>query len=913
MAFARLDDASPAVSDFPVNQLIREGQVSTQPLLPSALYSPTPAENPGINPIPEWIVGQYARWRGARVPGRLITSAKSWLCHPAIDRTANTLPWGGAADVPKISPVRASAMLLEHMRDAWNKAHPSDPLGSQEVVITVPASFDEVARSLTVTAARQAGLEHFTLVEEPQAAFYHFSYRHQRELTQVLENIRLALIVDVGGGTTDFTLVQVAASPDGPLMKRIAVGDHLILGGDNMDNALARRLEEKLKGRKLSTAQWIQAVQAAREAKEALLSPDARTEFKISIAGEGSKLLGGTVAAELTRDEVTSLVLDGFFPKTTATDLPKTVRATGIQEMGLPYVAEPAITRHLAAFLNKHSQSSFEALGLDANSSGLPRPDAILFNGGVFNSVILGERLVEAVSSWWPERKPIARLDHENLDLAVARGAAYYGLVRRGRGRRISGGTAHSFYLGVAAEKRDSEQSAVCLIPRGMEEGEAIELKDRVFKLHVGRPAQFPIYTSTGDQVDRPGDIVRVTPEFTPLPAIQTVLKSTRQRAEKIPVFLKARLSEIGTVELWCAATETPEQWRVEFDIRGSSSGQIAVTEALPARFADAREYIAKIYGNRPGAIDKGPKDVKQLWTALEQLLGARETWNVAMLRQLWGELFAGASKRRRSAEHERIFFQLLGYTLRPGFGYVLDEWRCEQSFKLFEEKLEFHKEHANWTEFWVVWRRLSGGLTADRQLEWWDFAKPHIAVRLPAKPPKTVTRPKGAQPEGIEEMFRAAAAMEHIPASEKKWFGDLICDRVREQAPAGGPWAWCLARLGARVPLYGSAHHVVPPAQIIPWIELMLASGKLDSSSFALVHMSRPTGDRARDIDEKLREQLLTTLTARNISAQWLEIARSAGELKATEEARFFGDSLPLGLQLARTADVSSGANSSS
>ena len=907
VAFAPLSGAK--VIDFPVQQLVREGQSAPQPLLPSALYYPTGPEAQGSSldlPWPklnDWTAGQFARWRGAKVPGRLVTSAKSWLCHPAVDRSAGILPWGGADDVPKISPVNASALFLTHLRSAWNHQHPADPLELQEVVITVPASFDEVARSLTVNAAREAGLEHFTLVEEPQAAFYHFSHRHQRDLGKLLENIRLVLIADIGGGTTDFTLIQVAASPEGPLMKRIAVGEHLILGGDNMDNAIARRVEEKLQDRKLSTAQWIQVVQIAREAKEHLLGPAAPETFRVTIAGEGSRLLGSTLSTTLLRTEIEAMVLDGFFPRTAADDLPKTHRVSGIQEMGLPYVPEPAVTRHLAAFLNRHTRAGFEALGLPPDSTGLPRPDAILLNGGVFNSPRLAERFVDAISAWWPDRPPIPTLDHENLDLAVARGAASYGLVRHGRGRRISGGTAHSFYLGVATDKTEPTGSAICLIPRGMEEGETMELKDRVFRLHVGRPVQFPIYTSTADQLDRPGDIVSVGADFNSLPPIQTVLRSGKERAERIPVYLRGKLTEIGTVELWCAALETSEQWRLEFDIRGTAadSESVSVTESLPAHFADAREYIAKIFGNRPSAINKGPKDVKQLWASLEQLLGPRESWPLPVLRQLWGELYAGAAKRRRSADHEKIFLQLLGYTLRPGFGYSLDPWRCEQTFKLFPERIEFHKEKPNWNEFWVLWRRIAGGLNPEQQAQWWDYARPHLSVRIPLKAPKNLSRPKGLQPEGAEEMLRAAAAMEHLPVAEKKFLGDLVANRLQEQSPAGGPWAWSLGRVGTRVPLYGSAHNVLPPFDVYAWISLMIDSPALDGSTFALAQLCRRTMDRARDIDDRTRDRVVTTLRERTAPESWISSTLEAVDLKPAEEARAFGDSLPIGLQLAR------------
>jgi hypothetical protein len=913
MAFARIDDPAGRVADFPILQLQRDAQSAPQPLLPSALYSPIGGEAASLS-VPwlndaGWVAGAYARWRGGKVPGRLITSAKSWLCHPAVDRTAAILPWGGVADVPKISPVRASALLLAHMREAWGYEHAADPLTAQEIVLTVPASFDEVARSLTVTAAREAGFEHFTLLEEPQAAFYQFSHRHQRDLAQVLENIRLVLVVDAGGGTTDFTLVQVAASPDGPLLKRVAVGDHLILGGDNMDNALARRVEEKHQGKKLSTAQLIQVVQAARDAKESLLTEGAPAEAKITIASEGSRLLGSTISASLTRDEVETLVLDGFFPEVAPNDLPKKSARAGIQEMGLPYVAEPAITRHLAAFLSKHAESGFEALGQPTESrdeiaAALPRPDAILLNGGVFNSAKLAHRLVHVVSRWWPLRPVIPLLAHDNLDLAVARGAAYYGLVRHGRGRRISGGAAHSFYVGIAGEKNEAP-SAVCFIPRGFEEGETIELKDRLFKLHVGRPVQFPIYTSTGDQVDRPGDVVRVSETLSPLPPIQTVLKSSKARAEKIPIYLRARLTEIGTVELGCASAEGKEQWRLEFDIRGSTSQTISTTESLPARFSEAREYVAKIYGNRPGSIEKGPKDVKQLWGSLERLLGSRETWSISVLRQLWGELFAGASKRRRSAEHERIFFQLLGYTLRPGFGYALDEWRCEQTFKLFDELVEFHREKPNWNEFWILWRRVSGGLSPERQQEICAYLKPHLSLRTLGQATKNAPRSKGPNPEGRDEMLRAAAALEHLSAGEKKTLGDAICERLRELRPSGGPWGWSLGRLGGRVPLYGSVHNVVPPDAIRVWIDLLLELQKLDGRTFALTQLARKTGDRLRDIDEILRATVIQALCDAAAPETIIQTLSEVAELKSSDEARAFGDTLPIGLQLAHLPRV--------
>jgi hypothetical protein len=914
VAFASLANGPEArVLDLAIPQLQRFGGVGEQLLLPSALYIPTSEEaaSGGLK-LPwadgtGWVIGQLARSHGTRVPSRLITSAKSWLCHPAVDRTASILPWGSPSEIPKLSPVQASSLLLEHIRQAWDHLHPEAPLSVQQVIVTVPASFDEVARALTVNAIRAAKLENFTLIEEPQAAFYDFTSRQKTSLAATLKDVRLILVVDVGGGTSDFTLVQVSAGEGLPALRRIAVGDHLMLGGDNMDAALARRIEEQFKNKKLSPIQWTQLVLSARDAKERLLGPNPPPEVKIALAGEGSKLLGGTLSATVSLAATTEIILEGFFPRNRADEAPPRANKGGIQELGLPYVADPAITKHIAAFLRRHSAAAFEALGQgEGSADALPRPDAILLNGGVFNSEALAKRLVEVLSSWWPARSPIPLLEHDSLDLAVARGAAYYGLVRQGWGQKISGGTAHAFYVGLAA-KKDAAAQAVCLIPRGFEEGQDVELKDRAFNLTVGRPVQFPFLTTTSDRIDRAGDIITITEELDPLPPIHTVLQTAGDKLTKIPVYLRARLTEIGTVELWCVSQESREQWRLEFELRGAiSTPDLFVTEAIPPQLATARRMVEAIYGGKAQAkalaADKDlPQNPKQLWSSLEKVLGARESWSAAVLRELWGVLYAGAARRRKSPDHERIYFQLLGYTLRPGFGYPLDEWRCEQGFKLFPELIEAHKEKPNWSEFWICWRRISGGLSDPAETQLWEYLKPNLQLRVPPKP-RNVTRPKGPQPEGLDEMVRCGASLENLPVAEKILFGELILEKLRETRPPGGPWAWALGRLGARVPFYGSAHNVLSPLQAEAWIDSLLAldPSKLEGAPFALAQMARASGDRVREISESTRGKVLAKLEELQCSKSWLRFIREVVVMEAPDEARALGDTLPAGLQLA-------------
>jgi molecular chaperone DnaK (HSP70) len=890
----RSSGANAPILDFPIVQAIRPSDVRPQALLPSALYLAHPGELPPEayalpwDPTPPQIAGEFARWQGSKVPSRLITSGKSWLSHAGVDRTAPILPWGAPPDMEKMSPVDASSRLLLHIRNAWNHARPEALLENLEVVITVPASFDEIARSLTVTAARRAGLEKFTLVEEPQAAFYDFSARHRHNLGAALREVSLVLVVDVGGGTCDFTLVKVE---DGERLRRIAVGDHLMLGGDNMDAAVARAAEEQMTagGRKLTATQWSELVQAGRIAKESLLAPDAPASYHLSVVAEGGRLIGGSMSAKISRDDVERIVLDGFFPRCDPADSPRRTTRVAIQEFGLPYASDPAITRQLARFLQTHAAAG--------------RPDAVLLNGGVFNSAAIASRLLEVISGWWPGASRIRVLEHESLELAVARGAAWYGMVRQGMGRRIGGGAAHSFYVGLERKRAEVEvePQALCLIPRGQEEGQTVELGNRTFNLMLGRPVQFPLFTSTSDQIVSSGDIVTVGGDLNPLPPIHTVLKSAEGKTGYIPVHLRAILTEIGTLELWCVSDAHDgerERWRLEFELRGSAAGAAkdTVIESMPPHFAEARRHIEETFATKPPGGAAAPVKVRQIWRNLEQAIGPREQWRVPVLREMWSALHARAGKRRRSADHERVWFQLAGYALRPGFGYPLDDWRCARMVEsLFGSGVAFHKEKAVWMEFWIMWRRIAGGLGEERHADIWRFLKPQLDERLAKPQPKKQPRPKGIQPEGLEEMVRLAAALEHLDPAEKITLGDWIAPRVA----VPGPWAWAIGRVGARVPLYGSVHKTVDPDHASEWLNLLLDahSRNVEGALFAIVQLARLTGDRLRDVDDGLRSRALDTVRSARAPESWQRLLLEVVTMEAADQARAFGDTLPAGL----------------
>lgn len=902
VAYAEQSDTD-SIRIFDIEQLVALGQVATRLALPSLRYHPAVGElneadiqlpwpQQDVAGVAQTVLGSLARELGAQVPGRVVTSAKSWLSHPSVDRSASILPWGAAEDVPKVSPLAASASYLAHVRAAWNHRFAKHPLEQQEVVLTVPASFDDGARVLTVEAARLAGLPGVRLLEEPQAAFYDWLYRYRSELDIQLQDTRLVLVCDVGGGTCDLTLIRVQPGEQGPQLARVGVGDHLMLGGDNMDLGLAHVAEGRIaeSGAGLSTAQMSQLIQQCRFAKERLLADGAPDRTSVTILGPGAKLIGGARSTELTRSEVDQMVVNGFFPLVGSDEHPQRVRG-GIVEFGLPYVADPAVTRHVAAFLARHAQVSREALAEAQPEAGrLPMPDALLLNGGVFRSRALIERLVTVLNGW--RGAPLRVLHNDNPEAAVARGAVAYGLARRGTAPKISGGSARSYLLVL---EEDEQRQGICLLPRGSEEGGEVQLADRSFALRLGQPARFHLVSSTADTVYRPGQLVDISGQgFVSLPPIATVVKAEGAQLE-VPVQLATALTEVGTLEMHCVSTEAAGQrWQLEFQLRGEAAGSVeaGVGTELHPRFGAAAESIERIYGGRSQSVDA--KAVRRLRQDLEKILGKRDTWDTPLLREMFGTLWEGRKHRRRSADHERLWFNLTGYCLRPGFGYPLDDWRVQQLWGLFEQGLQFVPEAQVWSEWWTLWRRVAGSLPQQAQLHILDG----IAFYL--QPTGKAKRPKGIRKQGYEDMVRLAASLEHVPMEHKVEVGGWLLERLRKPKENVQTW-WAVGRLGAREPFYGSAHNVVPAAIAAQWLEQLLAVDwkKAEPAAFAATQIARMSGDRERDIDAALRERIIEKLHAAKASPAWSGMVREVVELDETDEQRVFGESLPPGLKL--------------
>ena len=583
---------------MPVTQLTAPGAIEDLDLLPSFLYLPHESElTPGDLALPwtgerTFAVGEMARSRGAGTPIRLVSSAKSWLCHPGVDRRAAILPSDAPPEVTRVSPLESSVRYLTHLREAWNHAHPDAPFDQQEITVTIPASFDPAARELTAEAASAAGYGQMTLLEEPQAALYSWIQKSTGGWRKQVKLGDIILVVDVGGGTTDLSLIAVIEREGNLELHRVAVGDHILLGGDNMDLALAHVVARKLASQGTQADPWqLRALTyACRGAKETLLSDPSTDTVPLVVPSRGSKLIGGSIRTELTRDELTQTILEGFFPQVESSARPMTRTRAGLTQLGLPYAQDAGITRHLAAFLGRQVAALAELQGtqsngqlpLEANATFL-HPTAVLFNGGVFKSPLLVERIMSTLNGWLTAdgAAPARLLEGADLDLAVARGAAYYGYVKRGRGVRIRGGTARAYYVAIesampAVPGMEPPISALCVAPFGMEEGTDVPLPEQEFGLVVGEPVHFRFFGSSVRRLDQVGTMLDYwsPDELQELEEIEASLPAEgRTVGEVVPVKLHARVTEAGTLELEAIPRGTNERWKVEFDVRGGAQG----------------------------------------------------------------------------------------------------------------------------------------------------------------------------------------------------------------------------------------------------------------------------------------------------------------------------------------------------
>ncbi|WP_153447050.1 Hsp70 family protein [Vibrio algicola] len=915
LAYCEIQDdlTHSPVAIFDIDQLVGPGEVTRKPLLPSFRFHPAnnqfqahdltlPWENQSVSgDLPQAIIGEWARELGEKVEGRQVSSAKSWLSHDAVDRGSDILPWSSGDDVEKVSPVVASASYLNHIRQSWNHHHPIHRLEQQEVVITIPASFDESARNLTLQAAKLAGLPHVHLLEEPQAVCYDWYSRHLDSASDQLANIPSILVCDVGGGTTDLSLIS-ATYTDGNLnLNRIGVGDHLMLGGDNIDLALAHLAEQRLadmgsnSSKKLNAASLMKLIQQTRKVKEDLLRPDAPEQAKISVLGSGSRLIGGTKSAPISKQEIHQIVLDGFFPLTEKEEISQK-RRTAMVEFGLPYAADAAVSRHIAEFIQNHSPDK-------------QIPSGLLLNGGVFNSELVENRMVDLLSQW--QGSPITLLDNPSPDLSVAFGAVAYAKARRGAQLKIGGGSARSYFLHLKHKKKSSQ--ALCLLAKGTEAGQEIRLTGRKFLLTLGEPIQIDMLTSTQEQfiddanrLTHPQNSLLLSVDrnidqavFRPLPPYIATLDSQTSREtlqanqkDRVEVMLACQLTEVGTLKLECVSLEDDSQrWLLEFDTRKHEEFEQA--QAHP-RLEAAQVLISSAYSANK-KVDN-PKLIKTLSKDLEKQLSKRENWDFPTLRQLFDSFALGKKRRRRSADHEKQWLRLAGFCLRPGFGDPTDEWRCEQTWALYQQGIQFPSSQT-WSDWWIFWRRIAGGLHQEQQ----ETILADIAKYLHPGAHRAKGASKEVSEHGYEAMVRLSASLEHLDSEDKILLATWFFNRAQKSTDFIQAHWWAVARLASRSQLYGSQHNIIPAAQVSQWLLKML---ELDwkqepTIAFAAVMMARKTGDRSLDIADDIRVALIEKLKANRASQSWVDLVSEVTQLSSDESKKIFGDSIPAGIIL--------------
>ena len=972
------------IESFPLFQKTAPGESDNRLTLPSFLF---------IEPSGDVEVGTYARDFGALQPGRLIWSAKSWLCHSQVDRTAAFLPWKASDDVKKMSPVDAQSQYLKFIADRWNDAHPNAPLDKQDIVITLPASFDETARQLTIRAAAKAGLNKVVLIEEPQAAFYAWIYKisGNRELGIGNSNSPTAnlnttpysllptpsptaycllptasnncllptasqtvLVIDVGGGTSDFSLIRIVQENQSDSensderhtvsFHRIAVGDHLLLGGDNLDLALAKLLESKFAQQdvKLTDRQWQTLVRQSRIVKETLLGENAPETCTASIPAAGSKLMAKSLYLTVTKEEVVSALLEGFFPFVDLTAKPDR-RRSGFQEFGLPFASDPAITRYLAAFLT------------NANCS---RPDAVLFNGGMFESPLTKQRILDQLSHWFSPAdgepwRPVV-LDNDALDLAVARGAAYFGLIRYIEKLQVASGITHSptgelllpsgnlreglkrsipslfrihatlarsYYIGL---EHDGKLRAMCIAPADIQEGQTLEIQNDQLRLQTNAPVVFPLFVSSSRTTDKPGEIIDLDEnQMRALAPLRTVIKLRGETADSLRVNIQTHLTDSGALELYLASNEGSGRWRLNFDIRSAVETDVQSVETtaesegiIDENKIEQSKDVLKACFER---FEIKPSEVVKRITGI--IGQSRETLPAPALRSLFDALMELEPGRKKSATHEARWLNLAGFFLRPGIGASMDDWRIEQIWKSVFGKLRFPQPD-NRLQLWILWRRVAAGLSSGRQIQLIEPILRQLRSLCNSLNPGSRPKAKGRNewfytPHESAELSRLFGAMEKLPVNAKQETGDLLLSLLSAKETPGSTAAilWSVGRLGARASSITTMETILSPDAVEPWVRKLIGitsrktefiipeserTDAISAAAFAVVLTTHKTGDRYRDVSDSLRTDALRFLeSVPDVKPRWLTLVRDGGSLQDDDRAEEFGESLPTGLRI--------------
>ncbi len=926
IAYTRLTDDDSISETFHPAQWESLTSIGQASALPSFLFLPTEAEanQAGLAKADSrWMVGLFARKQSAETPGRVVHSAKSWLCHHAVDRSADFLPWASEilSESEKISPLHASALILATLKASWDQQFadlgPQGAFDAQEVTITVPASFDAAAQKLTLEAAQMAGFpDQVRLIEEPQAAFYRWlefqSADGGFESALPLEDGgKHVLVVDIGGGTSDFSLFHVTTGGEQPKIERTAVSDHILLGGDNVDLALAYMVQARLEGHghEIGGSQWPFLVARCRDLKERVLAtegPDDET-FTVSVPGRGSSLLASTLTERLTRQDILAMLLDGFFPLSQANEMPER-SDVALKEWGLPYASDSAVTRYLAEFLQDR-----------------PRIDAVLFNGGTLYPEMLRNRLRDLIGTWQNGHVPQV-LENTEPDLAVARGAARYGWLTSREQLQIEAGAARSLYLEVQQQQEqlkgsDRSPSLVCILPRGTELEEDVVVELEGLKLRLDQPVRFQTFYTTKRGRDKPGTMVRRSKGgFHSLPPLQTVARLSPEHPKletnQIPVRLRTRMNAVGLLQVACESTleALEEVWPLEFNLRAVTVGSVDAGEekvtaavagdpgvdpsSLEAGLSVLRRQFrsaatpATSKGSRKSKQKKNAKPEKvtpaRVFRTLEEALGLeKQAWNWMLVRSLWPALEENHHGRRQSIEHEETWLSLAGYMLRPGYGAHLDDHRLESLWQILQDGLAHPNKRIRLQEY-ILWRRLSGGLSREQQ------------ERLLKREWKLIAEAKNPP----AELIRMAGAFERLPQDKKRELITLFLARATELLDLGkaaDAYLVALTLLLNRAPLYAGPEAVAPPELVEDAYDKLRGYDWSEARNREMIPLflraARVVDNPYLDLPKPIRKKMASQLEKAGLAPMKVVPVRDYAPLEKADRAGLLGESLPAGI----------------
>jgi molecular chaperone DnaK (HSP70) len=871
LAYINKRSASKRSQVLPIQQLISSELIDERALLPSVLYAPVSGteSSPESNPDERrdsWVVGWWAQTQLEYNPERVVASSKSWFTHAAVDRTAKILPQGESTlvDDQKLSPVDAAAILLKYLKDAWNKQPGLPEFNDQSITITLPASFDEAAQELTRSSAKAAGYPtDVLLIEEPQAAFYYFLEEYYSLYARNLlpRSPLIILVCDIGGGTTDFSLFEINKEE---ILERIDVSSHILLGGDNIDLAITKYLEDKC-SEPLSRRQWHTLLAQSRQKKEKILGNPLATqeEHTIVIPPEGSSLFAKSIQCSFQSRELIDLVLDNFFPPCSSSTR---VARSGLRDLGLPYATESAFTRQLANFLKGR------------------RVDALLCTGGTLVPEVLQKRIAQALESW--QETPLQILPNNAMHLAVARGAARYRLAKSGEGLSIKSGYPHALYLVTTSEQ--DKREAVCILPKGASTIERYSVDSVTFEALLGTEVQFQIVSSSAFPNDRPGARREIRGEFHVLPNFSALLScALRERGSSVRVTLSTTLSELENLCISCHREGSAQSWDVLLQIRSGEKASVPTQHHTSPYLSQGLELLDDIWGKGTKGAPKGasPRNVLR---ELEKVLRTnRDSWTAPLLRSLWSGLLPGLTRRNRSLAHEEQFFITAGFLLRPGYGVELDDIRLQELWRTREVGLAHPKEKRILVQWWIMWRRVAGGLTSSQQSDLFKSVE-HLLFKEP-------------------EALRLSASFEYLPASIKERLAGSLAKQIgapvrdaTDATPSVLPsvYLWSLERLINRNPLYsGCAHLISAPA--VQGLYDKLEDTCLKHAPLAKVFLSGFSSTNAKeyDVSAEYKRRLETILVQHKLPTKPLWeplVKRSEAEL-----AQIAGDTLPHGLKI--------------